>query len=102
MRSAYLERRNALLRGLARHCGELVRVHNSDAGLHLTVLLRDGTDDREVATRLGRRGVATISLSSCYVGPPRNQGLLLGFGCATPQRLFDAARVLGDVLREQA
>jgi GntR family transcriptional regulator / MocR family aminotransferase len=102
MRSAYLERRNALLRGLARHCGELVRVHNSDAGLHLTVLLRNGADDREVATRLGRRGVATIALSSCYVGPTQSQGLLLGFGCATPQRLFDAARVLGDVLREQA
>ena len=102
MRSAYLERRNALLRGLARHCGDLVRVHNSDAGLHLTVLLRKDADDREVATRLGRRGVATISLSSCYVGPTRRQGLLLGFGCATPQRLFDATRVLGDVLGEQA
>ena len=102
MRSAYLERRNALLRGLARHCGDLVRVHNSDAGLHLTVLLRSGADDREMATRLGRRGLAALPLSSCYVGPARHQGLLLGFGCATPQRLFDAARVLGDVLGEQA
>ena len=102
MRSAYLERRDALLRGLARHCGDLVQVHNSDAGLHVTVLLREDVDDQEVAARLGRRGLAAISLSSSYVGPTRRQGLLLGFGCAAPQRLLEATRVLGDVLGEQA
>src|SRR4029079_13331912 len=48
MRSTYLERRDALLRGLALHCEDLVRVHNSDAGLHVTVLLRHGANDRDV------------------------------------------------------
>ena len=100
MRSAYLDRRDALLRGLDRHCGDLVRVHNSDAGLHLAVLLRNGIDDADLAARLGRRGVATLALSSSYVGPTRSQGLLLGFGCAAPQRLLDATRILGDVLGE--
>lgn len=102
MRSAYLERRDALLRGLDRHCGDLVQVHNSDAGLHVTALLHDGADDQDVAARLGRRGLATISLSNSYVGPKPRQGLLLGFGCATPQRLFAATRTLGEVLRERA
>jgi GntR family transcriptional regulator/MocR family aminotransferase len=102
MRSAYLERRNALLLGLVRHCSDLVRVHNSDAGLHMTVLLREGVDDRSVAVRLGRRGVATLALSNSYVGPNRKDGLLLGFGCAEPQRLLEATRVLGDVLGETA
>ena len=101
MRSAYLERRDALLRGLDRHCGDLVEVHNSDAGLHVTVLLRDGLDDQEVAARLGRRGLAAVPLSNCYVGPVRRQGLLLGFGCAAPQRLQAATRILGEVLRER-
>jgi GntR family transcriptional regulator/MocR family aminotransferase len=100
MRSAYLERRDALLRGLARHCGDLVRIHNSDAGLHLAVLLRKGFDDQDVAVRLGRRGVATLPLSNSYVGSTRRQGLLLGFGCAAPQRLLEATRILGDVLGE--
>jgi GntR family transcriptional regulator/MocR family aminotransferase len=98
MRSAYLERRDALLRGLARDCGDLVQVYNSDAGLHVTVLLREGVDDHDVATRLGHRGVAASSLSNSYVGPTRRQGLLLGFGCAGPQRLLEATRILGDVL----
>jgi GntR family transcriptional regulator / MocR family aminotransferase len=100
MRSAYLERRDALLRGLAQYCGDQVGVHNSDAGLHVTVLLRNGVDDEDLAVRLGRRGVAMLPLSTSYLGPTRRQGLLLGFGCAPPQQLLEATRVLGDVLRE--
>ena len=98
MRSAYLERRNALLRGVARHCGDLLRVHNSDAGLHVTALLHESVDDQEVAARLGRRGVAALPLSNSYVGAAGRQGLLLGFACAAPQRLLQATRILGDVL----
>lgn len=64
------------------------------------MLLPEGVDDHGVAMRLGRRGVATLALSSSYLGPTRKQGLLLGFGCATPQRLLDATRILGDVLGE--
>src|SRR5690349_3908401 len=101
MRSAYLERRDALLRGLERHCGDLVQVHNSDAGLHVAVLLREGLDDQEVVARLGRRGLAALPLSNAYIGSSRRQGLLLGFGCAPPQRLQSATRILGDVLRER-
>jgi GntR family transcriptional regulator/MocR family aminotransferase len=98
MRSAYLERRDALLRGLERHCGEVVQVHNSDAGLHVTVLFREGVDDQDVIARLGRRGVAAHSLSDSYLGPNPKYGLLLGFGCAMPQRLLAATRILGEVV----
>jgi GntR family transcriptional regulator/MocR family aminotransferase len=102
MRSAYMERRDALLRGLDRHCGDLAQVHNSDAGLHVAVMLRPGVDDRGVVAELDRRGLAAFDLSSAYVGPARRQGLLLGFGCATPQRLVAATRVLADILRERS
>jgi DNA-binding transcriptional MocR family regulator len=76
----------------------VTQVHNSDAGFHLTVLLRQSVDDHDVAIRLGHRGVATSSLSSSYAGPIRRQGLLLGFGCAASQRLLEATRILGEVL----
>ena len=99
MRNAYMERRDALLSGLARHCRNLVTIHNSDAGLHVTVLLRKGMNDRDLVTRLAGRGVAAIALSNSYAGPEAQQGLLLGFGCSTPQRLLDASRVLGELLR---
>lgn len=100
MRSAYLERRDALLSGVARHCGDLLRVHNSDAGLHVVALLRDDIGDQDVIARLSRRGLAALSLSNSYVGSVRRQGLLLGFGCTAPERLLVATKVLGEVLRE--
>ncbi|HEX6053231.1 MAG TPA: PLP-dependent aminotransferase family protein [Gemmatimonadaceae bacterium] len=100
MRSAYLDRRNALLRGVARHCGAGLRVHNSDAGLHVTALLRETVDDTDVVARLGLRGIAALPLSTSYLGPTRKPGLLLGFACATPHRLLHATRVLGEVLGE--
>src|SRR5688572_5400295 len=100
MRGVYLERRDALLRGLARHCGNLLEVHNADAGLHVTVLLRDGIDDQQLVTSLRDRGLAALPLSSSYLGAGRRKGLLLGFGCATPQQLFDATRALSESLRD--
>jgi GntR family transcriptional regulator/MocR family aminotransferase len=102
MRSAYLERRDALLRGLARHCGGLLKIHNSDAGLHVTALLPEGIDDQDFVARLGARGLAAIPLSTSYIGLASRQGLLLGFGCTTPQRLLDSTPVLGQLLRESA
>ena len=98
MRKAYIDRRDALLRGLGRHCGDRLEVHNADAGLHVTVLLREGIKDLSVIAALSRRGLAAHSLSSSYLGQTRRQGLLLGFGCSTPQRLFDSTRILGELL----
>ena len=99
MRNAYMERRDALLRGLARHCGDELTIHNSDAGLHVTVLLRKGIDDQNLVARLRSRGLAAIPLSNSYLGTARQQGLLLGFGCATPSRILDSTRVLGEMLQ---
>jgi GntR family transcriptional regulator / MocR family aminotransferase len=100
MHDVYLERRQALLDGLARHCGDLLHVHNADGGLHMTVLLREGLDDSIVAARMADRHLIAAPLSACFIGVPRRSGLLLGFGTCTPGRLTEATRVLGDVLRE--
>ena len=66
----------------------------------MTALLREGIDDQHLVTRLRDRGVAPLPLSSSYMGPGRRKGLLLGFGCTTPQRLFDATRIVGELLRD--
>ncbi len=99
MRGVYLERRDALLAGLARHCGDRLTVHNADAGLHVAVLLAAGLDDGDVVRRMAARGLTATALSTCYAGKARRSGLLLGFGGSTERRLLDATRVLGEVLR---
>ena len=102
MRGIYLGRRDALLTGLARHCGDRLTLHNADAGLHVAVLLSSGLDDGHVARRMAERGLTATALSACYVGTARRSGLLLGFGGSTERRLLEATRVLGEVLRDSA
>ncbi|MBA3260301.1 MAG: PLP-dependent aminotransferase family protein [Gemmatimonadales bacterium] len=99
MRGVYLERRDALLTGLDRHCGDRLTVHNADAGLHLAVLLSAGLNDGDVVQRMAGRGLAATALSTCYAGTVRRNGLLLGFGGSPPRRMLDATRVLGEVLQ---
>jgi GntR family transcriptional regulator / MocR family aminotransferase len=100
MRGVYLKRRDALLTGLARYCGDLLSVHNADAGLHVAVLLSAGVNDRDVVRRMAGRGLTATALSACYAGTARRAGLLLGFGGSTERRLLEATRVLGEVLRK--
>jgi GntR family transcriptional regulator/MocR family aminotransferase len=99
MRGIYRERRDALLTGLARHCGDRLTIVNAEAGLHLAALLNVGMSDEEVVRRMAARGLTATALSSCYAGPARRSGLLLGFGGSTPRRLLEATRVLGEVLQ---
>lgn len=99
MRTLYVGRRNALLAGLARHCAEVLTVHNADAGLHVATLLPRGADDQNVVRRMAARGLAANPLSACYAGRTRTSGLLLGFGGQSERRITAATSVLGDVLR---
>ena len=98
MRRAYMERRRALLRGLARHCNRHLRLVNADGGLHVTTLLATGLDETDVMQRLAARGLAATPLSSCYASESAPGGLLLGFGGWSERRLAAATRVLGEVL----
>jgi GntR family transcriptional regulator / MocR family aminotransferase len=98
MRGVYLARRDALLTGLARHCGSWLTVLNADAGLHVAVLLSGDLDDGDVVRRMAARGLTATALSTCYAGASRRSGLLLGFGGSTERRLLEATRVLGEVL----
>ncbi len=99
MRATYARRREALLDGLARHCAGALEVHNADAGLHVTTLLARGLRDADVVTRMGARGLTASPLSACYLGAPRRDGLLLGFGGSDEAALRGATRALGEVLR---
>ncbi|HEX8243139.1 MAG TPA: hypothetical protein VF541_06580, partial [Longimicrobium sp.] len=99
MRAIYLARRDALLAGLARHCAGVLAVHNADAGLHVATLLPEDTDDVEVVSRLAARAVTATALTSCYLGPTRRPGLLLGFGGFDESTLMAATRTLGELLR---
>ena len=98
MRGIYLGRRQALLDGIDRYCSKTLTVVNADAGLHVATLLANGAYDATVIRSMRAEGLTAVGLSSCYVAPPRKQGLLLGFGGFDERALLAAARTLGKIL----
>jgi len=101
MRGIYLQRRDALLHGLDRHCADILTVQNADAGLHVATTLPPATDDVAVVQCLAARGLSATALSSCYLGAEAQRGLLLGFGGSPEAQLVRATRMLGEVLRSR-
>lgn len=96
-RRRHRERRDALLESLAERLPG-ARVLGAAAGLHLTVLLPDGTDDLQVAADCLSLGVKVHPLTWHRLadGPP---GLLIGYAASSPgvidQGVATLARVLG-------
>jgi GntR family transcriptional regulator/MocR family aminotransferase len=74
----YHERRRALVEGLRRTLPRL-QVVGAEAGIHL-VALGDRPGDRAISQRAAREGLWAMPLSACYLGTPRQHGLVLGYG----------------------
>jgi len=102
MRSVYLRRRNALVEGLGRHLGELLKPCNADAGLHLSAFLPQGMDDLEIVRRIAQREISASPLSACYMSRRPKSGLILGFGGSDESQIGPAVQTLSKIVRELA
>jgi len=98
VRSLYRERRAALVNALHRELGSIVQMVGDSAGMHLAVTLRKGLSDLEIAERAARLGLWTMPLSSCYVGKPSRQGLVLGYGGTSTAEIPPAVQRLRRVV----
>lgn len=74
----------------------------NQAGLHLAARLPPGVSQAEVIGRARRQDVALTSLASSWAGPPRWEGLLLGFGRAEPPQLERGLALVRKALRRRA
>jgi GntR family transcriptional regulator / MocR family aminotransferase len=92
VRTRQRRRRDAVLAALREHL-PAARVAGVAAGLHLVVLLPDGTDDTAAVVRIRAAGVGVqpLSLHRVAPGPP---GLVLGYAAHSPDRLHEAIRRL--------
>jgi GntR family transcriptional regulator / MocR family aminotransferase len=99
MRQLYSERRTALINCLHAEFGNELREHGVEAGMHLTVTLPKGMQDREISAKAGKDGLWIWPLSPCYAGNHRLQGLILGFGSTPVEQIPRAVSQLRSVLR---
>jgi GntR family transcriptional regulator / MocR family aminotransferase len=94
----YRERRAALVAALTRSFGSRLRVVGAEAGIHL-VGLCDRPRDRAIARRAAQEGLWAMPLSACYLGPPRRNGLVLGYGGTSAADVPAAVERLRRVVR---
>jgi GntR family transcriptional regulator/MocR family aminotransferase len=98
MRTLYLERLEALLEAARAEMNCEFEIRRPDAGMHVVARLGQGVDDQAVATDAAHLGISTIPLSSCYLGPDRISGLVLGFAGYKPQQIRSAMQKLSTVI----
>jgi GntR family transcriptional regulator/MocR family aminotransferase len=82
MRRLYRSRRDALVAALERHAGDLVTVHGSSAGIHLSLQFLDSTlADTAVAAAALEQGVVARALTAHATGLRQHgwNGLQLGY-----------------------
>jgi GntR family transcriptional regulator / MocR family aminotransferase len=98
-RVRYGRRRAALVAALAAELPE-AKVYGIAAGLHATVVLPTGDDERAILAEAGRRGVALEIMSgqrlSDWNGPPT---LMLGYGRCTEATIEAGIRELARAIR---
>jgi GntR family transcriptional regulator/MocR family aminotransferase len=70
MRALYKERRTALVESLNSTCSDMLEVHGSGVGMHLTVTLPSGFDDAAIASHAANFGLCLLPLSPCYRKKP--------------------------------
>ncbi|MEA2785848.1 MAG: GntR family transcriptional regulator / MocR family aminotransferase, partial [Candidatus Eremiobacteraeota bacterium] len=99
MSAEYAERRDALMRCLAQYLPELP-CEPPRAGLHALLPLA-GRDDVALAQAAARHDVSVVPLSPLYVDRERRRnGLLVGFGVASPGEIRLGARKLREAFVE--
>ena len=94
MRMLYMERRKALVNAIRSQMGDTLELIGAEAGMHLVGLLPPGTDDMSVSKNAAENGISAIPLSSCYLKPPKREGLILGYGGVNPRQIQDGIQKL--------
>jgi len=81
----------------ARAAGDLTAL-TTNAGLHITTLLRKGLGEDKVIQAAAEHGIGMMGLQQFFHTSPPQQGLLLGFGAIRTTDLPAALRALNGTL----
>ena len=94
MRMLYMERRRTLVKAIREYMGDMLEVIGAEAGMHLAALLPRGISDVAVSKRVADRGISATPLSTCYLGLPGRNGLILGYAGVNAHQIHEGIRKL--------
>ena len=94
--------RSALLEAFDESLGDRVSISGANAGIHMVAWLRGVPASRlpELRARAVERGVGVYPVAPYYMRPPREAGLLVGYGSLNEREARAGVRVLAEVLRD--
>jgi GntR family transcriptional regulator/MocR family aminotransferase len=98
MRKLYSGRRDALIRAIENNLGDILKISDSEAGLHIVTRLPPGVDDTQLSMALRIRGYEVPCLSSYSLIKPEIGGLLFGFTALEVSEMNDAVSRIRPVL----
>ncbi len=99
LRTAYRERRDAMLGALAAHFPREAAWTVPEGGMFIFVTLPEGFDATELLGRALSRGVAFVPGADFHLGELGRNTLRLCFSNSSPDRIAAGIRCLGDVVR---
>lgn len=102
MRMQYLARQQKLTSSIESFLETKVDLTGTDAGMHLVALLPPGLDDVELSRRLAAVGLAVSPLSTCYLRPGGQKGLILGYGGVDEPMIETGVKKLGAELKKMS
>ena len=93
-RRVYADRHHVLTAALSGPLAGQLTARTSNAGLHVTAMLREGLREKEVLQVAARHGIAVSGLHDCFHTSPAQPGLVIGFGAVSTTELPAALRML--------
>lgn len=99
MRLLYAKRRAMLTALIEQRLGPEYVGDASNAGLHMMLKLPVGMDDVMLSAHIQQRGVTVKPLSSYYLRPTSNRGLLLGYAAVEEHNMSQAFDIIVDSIQ---
>jgi GntR family transcriptional regulator / MocR family aminotransferase len=97
-RALYSQRRTVLVESMREVFGKRLKVHGTEAGMHMAITLPEGYRDVEIATKAAKEKLWLWPLSPSYIGAATQQGFVLGFGSTPTDQIHAAVCHLQQVL----
>ena len=96
MRMLYFGRQKKLISTIQSLLQAQVKIVGTDAGMHLVALLPPGMDDAKLCHDAAAVGLAVTPLSTCYLRPGGQKGLILGYGGVDDRTIEMSVKRLND------
>ncbi|MCK8145587.1 aminotransferase-like domain-containing protein [Citrobacter sedlakii] len=100
MRRLYRERQRILRQALTEHFSP-EQVLGGKSGMHLTLLLAPGTDDKKIVSLARQHGLGVQAFSSYSVSNDAAAGLVIGYGNSPAEVIPEAVSVLAALSRQE-